>query len=177
VGLAALAISRQAGAARVVVIGGPRHRLELARNFGADALIDIESEPDPVARRRLVLAETGPFGADVVIECVGHPAAVNEGIELCRDGGKYLVLGQYADAGNISFNPHLITRKQLQVVGSWGFEPRHVDTALALLARTHLKELFAAEITHRFPLARADEALHTVRQWRSGKAVIAPWET
>ena len=46
VGLAALAISRQAGAARVVVIGGPRHRLELASNFGADAVIDIESEPD-----------------------------------------------------------------------------------------------------------------------------------
>ena len=87
------------------------------------------------------------------------------------------MLGQYADAGNISFNPHLITRKQLQVVGSWGFEPRHVDAALSLLARTNLKELFAGEITHRFPLAGADEALQTVRQWRSGKAVIAPWET
>ena len=75
-----------------------------------------------------------------MIECVGHPAAVNEGIELCRDGGKYLVLGQYADAGNISFNPHTITRKQLQLIGSWGFEPRHVDRALSLLAATNLKD-------------------------------------
>jgi threonine dehydrogenase-like Zn-dependent dehydrogenase len=174
VGLAALAISRRSGAARVIVIGGPPHRLELARRFGADALIDIIAVPDPAERQRAVLAETGPYGADVVIECVGHPAAVNEGIDLCRDGGKYLALGQYADAGNISFNPHTVTRKQLQIVGSWGFEPRHVDRALSLLAGTNLKELFAGEITHRFPLSEANAALDTVREWRSGKAVLEP---
>ncbi len=174
VGLAALAISREAGAARVVVIGGPAHRLELARSFGADAVIDIEQAPEAAERRRLVLEQTGPYGADVVIECVGHPAAVNEGVELCRDGGQYLVLGQYADAGNIPFNPHTITRKQLRVIGSWGFEPRHVDAALSLLARTPLKQRFAAEITHRFRLHEAADALETVREWRSGKAVIVP---
>src|SRR6185295_19057713 len=98
------------------------------------------------------------------IECVGHPAAVNEGIELCRDGGTYLVLGQYADAGNISFNPHTITRKQLRLVGSWGFEPRHVGRGLELLARSEWKDLFAAEITHRYPLSEANAALETVRE-------------
>src|SRR5262249_14981664 len=90
VGRAALALSRQSGAARVVVIGGPRHRLELARRFGAHVVVDIATIPDPVERQRVVLAETGTYGADVVIECVGHPSAVNEGIALCRDGGKYL---------------------------------------------------------------------------------------
>jgi threonine dehydrogenase-like Zn-dependent dehydrogenase len=174
VGLAALAVSRQSGASRVIVIGGPPHRLELARHFGADVVVDIATLPDADERKRAVLAETGTYGADVVIECVGHPAAVNEGIELCRDGGKYLVLGQYADAGNISFNPHTITRKQLQLVGSWGFEPRHVHRALSMLERTHFKDLFASEITHRFALSEANAALETVREWRSGKAVLIP---
>jgi threonine dehydrogenase-like Zn-dependent dehydrogenase len=174
VGLAALAVSRQSGASRVIVIGGPPHRLELARHFGADVVVDIAAVPDADERKRAVLAETGTYGADVVIECVGHPAAVNEGIELCRDGGKYLVLGQYADAGNISFNPHTITRKQLQLVGSWGFEPRHVHRALSMLERTHFKDLFASEITHRFALSEANAALETVREWRSGKAVLIP---
>ena len=174
VGLAALAVVRQAGAARVVMIGGPPHRLDLAREFGADAVIDIQEVPDPAERRKLVLEETGPYGADAVIECVGHPAVVNEGLDLCRDGATYLVLGQYADAGNIPFNPHTITRKQLRLVGSWGFEARHVDRALTLLARTNLKERFAAEVTHRFPLAEVNAALQTVREWRSGKAVITP---
>jgi threonine dehydrogenase-like Zn-dependent dehydrogenase len=174
VGLAALALSRHSGASKVVAIGGPPHRLALAKQFGADAVVDIESNRDPAERLQAVRDAVGPYGADVVIECVGHPEAVNEGIHMCRDGGKFLVLGQYADAGNISFNPHLITRKQLQVVGSWGFEARHVDRALSLLETTHWTDLFAGEITHRFPLAAANDALDAVRNWRSGKAVLLP---
>ncbi|MBK9170060.1 MAG: zinc-binding dehydrogenase [Bryobacterales bacterium] len=175
VGLAALAVAREAGAAKVVVIGGPPHRLEIARRFGADAVIDVGAVPDPEERHRVAQREISPHGADVVIECVGHPQAVNEGIALCRDGGAYLVLGQYADAGNIEFNPHIITRKQLRVIGSWGFEPRHVDKALALLARDkQVRDLFASEITHHFRLADADRALQTVRNWQSGKSVLIP---
>ncbi len=174
VGLAALAVSLEAGASKVIVVGGPKHRLELARQFGAAATIDIADFPDIAQRREAVLAETGPYGADQVIECVGHPAAVNEGLDFCRDGAQFLVLGQYADAGNISFNPHTITRKQLRMIGSWGFEPRHVDAALSLLSRTSWKEKFAAEITHRFPLEQANAALDTVREWRGGKVVLLP---
>jgi threonine dehydrogenase-like Zn-dependent dehydrogenase len=172
VGLAAIAVARQSGASRIIAIGGPQHRLELAHRFGADAIVDIQSITDPAARRARVVEEAGGYGADLVIECVGHPEAVNEGIEMCRDGGKFLVLGQYANAGNISFNPHTITRKQLEVRGSWGFEPRHWDKALSLLNRTHLKELFAAEVTHRYPLRDANAALDTVRHWRGGKTVL-----
>ncbi|MBM3775955.1 MAG: zinc-binding dehydrogenase [Acidobacteria bacterium] len=174
VGLAALAVSRQCGAARVIAIGGPPHRLELARKFGASAVIDIAQAPDPAERIRLAVQETGGYGADVVIECVGHPAAVREGVEMCRDGGRYLVLGQYGNAGEVLFNPHVITRKQLQITGSWGFEPRHLDRALSLLAGSGWGELFAQEVSDRFPLDQADAALETVREWRSAKAVLTP---
>ncbi len=173
VGLAAIAVSRQSGASRIIAIGGPSHRLDLARKFGADVAIDYTAE-DVAVRRDRILAETGGYGADVVLECVGIPGAVNEGVELCRDGGSYLVLGQYANAGNISFNPHTITRKQLRIAGSWGFEPRHVDRALQFLSLGRWKELFAEEVTHRFPLAEADSALAAVRSWQSGKAVLTP---
>jgi threonine dehydrogenase-like Zn-dependent dehydrogenase len=173
VGLAALAVARQSGAGRIVAVGGPPHRLELARQFGADAVIDV-GQVTGVERQKQIVAETGGFGADVVIECVGHPEAVNEGIELSRDGGKFLVLGQYANAGNISFNPHTITRKQLEIRGSWGFEPRHVDGALRMLGLGRWAELFAGQVTHRYPLAQANEALETVRDWRAGKTVLIP---
>jgi len=174
VGLAALAVARQAGAGRVIAIGGPAHRLKLATEFGADVVIDINETKDPGARREIVLQETGGYGADVVIECVGYPEAVNEGIELPRDGGKFLVLGQYANAGNISFNPHTITRKQLEVRGSWGFEPRHVDAALRMLESGRWGELFASEVTHRYKLDEANEAIQAVKNWQTGKAVITP---
>ncbi|MDQ6677512.1 MAG: zinc-binding dehydrogenase, partial [Acidobacteriota bacterium] len=174
VGLAALAVAKQAGAARVVVVGGPVHRLQLARAFGADALVDMAQFPDSESRREAVLRETGPHGADVVIECVGNPDAVNEGLGFCRDGAQFLVLGQYANAGEILFNPHTVTRKQLRVTGSWGFEPRHVDRALRMLSVPFWKERFTAEITHKYPLAQANEALENVRAWAGGKTVILP---
>jgi threonine dehydrogenase-like Zn-dependent dehydrogenase len=177
VGLAAIAVARIAGAAKIVAIGGPKHRLELARGFGADTVIDIDEIRNVDARREAVFSALGPYGADQVVECVGHPDAVNEGIPLCRDGGQFLVLGQYADAGNISFNPHTITRKQLRVIGSWGFEPRHVDRAIRLLEQNAgLRAQFTKGITHRFPLAEADEALQTARSWAGGKVVILPNE-
>ena len=173
VGLAALAVARQSGAGKIIAIGGPPHRLEQARQFGADMTFDV-SAVSAIDRRSQVIEATGGYGADIVIECVGHPEAVNEGIELARDGGKFLVLGQYANAGNINFNPHTITRKQLEIRGSWGFEPRHVDAALHFLTLGDWAPKFAAQVTHRFPLSAANQALETVRLWQSGKAVLLP---
>lgn len=173
VGLASIAVCRSAGASRIIAIGGPPHRLQLAREFGADVVIDVAEVSTPEERRQIVLRESGGFGADQVIECVGRPEAVNEGLELGRDGAQFLVLGQYGNAGNISFNPHTITRKQLRVIGSWGFEPRHVHRAIELL-RSGWKDRFASAVTHRFSLAHVNQAMEHTRELRGGKTVIVP---
>jgi threonine dehydrogenase-like Zn-dependent dehydrogenase len=174
VGLAAIAVAIESGASKVVVIGAPSERLTLAREFGAHAVVSILERPSVGERRDLVLKETGPYGADVVLECVGRPEAVTEGWELCRDGGRCLVLGQYANSGSVTFSPHTITRKQLQVSGSWGFEPRHVDLAVRMLENPRWQDIFAREVTHRFPLAEANSALKTARSQTAGKVVILP---
>ena len=175
VGLAALAVAIESGAAKTVVVGGPAHRLKMALEFGADAVVSLDEYKTVEARRAAVCDVVGEYGADVVLECVGHPSAVPEGFELCRDGGKYLVLGQYANAGNVEFNPHIITKKQLTVMGSWAFEARHVLGAVEFLARSaKWCELFSRQVTHRFTLDQADEALATVRRLEAGKAVILP---
>ena len=174
VGIAAVAVARSAGAGRVIVLGGPKHRLEMARRFGADHTLDIDDVREVNARIDAVRQLTGGHGADLVLECVGIPAAVAEGMEMCRDGGKYLVLGHYCDAGTIPFNPHVITRKQLQVFGSWSSEPRHLQAALDYLRATRSRFPFASMVTDRFPLERANEALMATANWRSTKSVIVP---
>lgn len=174
VGIAALAVAKSAGASRVIVIGGPRQRLELARRFGADDIIDLAETAEPQARIAAVRALTGGHGADVVLECVGHPSAIGEGMEMCRDGGKYLVLGHYCDAGPVLWNPHVITRKQLQVFGSWSSEPRHLQAALDFLRANQERFPFAQMVSHRFTLAQADEALQTTARWEALKSVIVP---
>lgn len=172
VGISALAVAKDAGASRVIVIGGPAARLDLAKRFGADSTIDIDMVRDPKERLARVRELTGGNGADVVLECVGIPVAVPEGMELCRDGGKFLILGHYCDAGTVAFNPHVITRKQLQVFGSWSSEPRHLKTALEFLRARLAEYPFAEMVTHRFPLEKANEALQTTAQWQSAKSVL-----
>lgn len=174
VGLASLAIAKEAGGRPTIVIGGPRDRLERCKRFGADVTIDIDEVTDSTERRRRVLDATGGYGADVVVECVGLPQAVVEGWELCRDGARYLVLGHYGDAGPIPLNPHLITRKELTVLGTWGSEPQHWTIALEFLRTRRQTYPFHELITHRFRLDQVNEALAAVARWETGKAVIVP---
>ena len=174
VGIAALAVAKSAGASRVIVVSGPAHRLELAVRFGADALINIDEVQEPRARIEAVRRLTGGYGADVVLECVGHPTAVVEGMEMCRDSGKYLVLGHYCDAGTVAFNPQVITRKQLQVFGSWSSEPRHLKAALEFLRNHGERFPFAAVVTHRFGLGEANAALAATASWEAAKSAIVP---
>ena len=174
VGIAALAVAKSAGASQVILLGAPKHRLEMARRFGADHVIDIDEARTSPERIDAVRKLTGGYGADVVLECVGAPTAVVEGMEMCRDGGKYLVLGHYCDAGPVSWNPHVVTRKELTVIGSWSSEPRHLQTAIGFL-RDHREQFpFADMVTHRFCLEDANEALATTAGWKSAKSVLVP---
>jgi L-iditol 2-dehydrogenase len=174
VGIAALAVAKSAGAAQLIVVGGPQLRLEAAQRFGADHTLNIDEVSNPAERIAAVRSLTGGYGADVVVECVGRPGAVVEGLEMCRDGAKYLVLGHYCDAGTVALNPHVITRKQLQVSGSWSSEPRHLKAALEFLRRNLQQFPFAELVSHRFGLAQANEALAATRKWESLKSVIVP---
>jgi len=174
VGISALAVAKSAGAGTTIVVGGPANRLEMARRFGADHVIDIANAKTPEARIDAVRQLTGGFGADAVLECVGSPSAVVEGVEMCRDGGRYLVLGHYCNAGPVSFNPHVITRKQLYMIGSWSSEPRHMKAAIEFLRVTPNQFPFRDMVTHRFGLDQCNEALATTASWQCAKSVIIP---
>jgi threonine dehydrogenase-like Zn-dependent dehydrogenase len=85
VGLACVAVARDRGAARIIVIGGPAQRLALATRFGADECLDVTAL-SPADRLARIMEATGGFGADLVLECVGLPQVVDEGLPMCRDG-------------------------------------------------------------------------------------------
>jgi len=174
VGLGAIAVARDRGAGSIIAIGGPKHRLETARRFGADHTIDIDEVKDPGERVRLVRSLTEGRGADVVLECVGLPPAVPEGFEMCRDDGRYLVLGHYGDAGPTQINPHIITRKELTVFGSWAYEARHQMQAIDFLSKKQKTYPFASLITHKFPLEKVNDALQATATWSSVKSAIIP---
>ena len=175
VGIAAAMYAHLSGAAKVIVVGGPASRLALARELGVgDVHVDLFAVADPAARIALVLGETpGGRGADVVLECAGVPAAVAEGFEMARRNGRYLVLGQYTDRGATPINPHVITRKQLTVAGSWAFAEAHYLRYIQSLPRLADRFDLTRLITP-YPLEDANRALADVAAGAVMKAVLVP---
>ena len=132
IGILAIAAAREMGAGLVVAVGAPESpRLALARRFGADATVNIDAVKAPKDRVAAVREIVGGYGADLVMDCSGHPTAGPEGIEFLRDGGTYVEMGQFTDAGGIDTNWHRICTKDLNVLGSWAFTandlPKGVD--------------------------------------------------
>jgi threonine dehydrogenase-like Zn-dependent dehydrogenase len=119
VGLSAIALARLAGARPIVAIGSPPSRLDLAGDMGAGDVFGLDTT-SPAERLEAVRSLTFGEGADVVIEAAGSPRAIEEGLTLVRDGGRYVVAGHYTDVGPSTINAHEhINRKHLDIRGCW----------------------------------------------------------
>ncbi|HUG54810.1 MAG TPA: zinc-binding dehydrogenase [Vicinamibacteria bacterium] len=175
VGLNAAVFSALAGASAVVVIGAPAARLEIARELGADDVLDLAQAPSPAQRVAWVRERTGGRGADVVIEATGNPLAVPEGLEMLRDAGRYVMVGQYTDAGDAPLNPHRhVNRRHATVLGCWGYEFTHLYRAMALMARHQARLGWGRLVTREYALEDAGEALAAMERMDVVKAVLRP---
>lgn len=163
IGLLTLGLAKQAGATRAIVIGGPSERLEVARSFGADAVIDIDSVRDPAERTRLVLAETlAGLGADLVFGCVGLAPAWLEGISYVRDGGRFMELGLASDTGDVTFNPSTqLVAKNISLMGTLGLE-NYQDALVAGRFLSAGRLPFHQLVSHQLPLERVGDAIQAL---------------
>jgi L-iditol 2-dehydrogenase len=175
VGLNAAIFAQLSGASRVLVVGAPASRLEAARRLGAEDTCDITIVRDPEARVRWVRDRTCARGADVVIEASGNPAALPEGLEMLRDAGRYVVVGQYTDVGDVAINPHRhINRRHAEIAGCWGYEYTHLHRALALMAKHRERFRWGDLVTREYPLEDAAQALADMEGLKVVKALIRP---
>ncbi len=83
VGLSAVAIAKLSGAGQVLCIGAPLTRLEVARQMGADAVLNLTGCDLP-GRIDWVIGKTQGRGSDVTIEATGVPSAVVEAMRYTR---------------------------------------------------------------------------------------------
>jgi threonine dehydrogenase-like Zn-dependent dehydrogenase len=176
-GLCCVMASRQAGAEQIIVTGTTKdaRRLEVAKAFGADAVIDVQTE-DALAR---VQDLTDGRGVDVVLDCTvgGGTAPTLLGIESAkRRGGTMVVQGE----GNQEF-PNFpigrLTRKGMTLKSARGHSYRAVEQALQTLA----SHRFPLEMmtTHRFGLSEVDYAIKSVGGQGAPGAIhvsVLPWK-
>lgn len=109
------------------------------------------------------------------MDCSGHPSAGPEGIEMLRDGGTYVEMGQFTDAGSIETNWHRICTKDLNVFGSWAFTANDIPQGIAMLDRARDRYPWS-EMQTRFPFTEKGigEAVRAALDMRSVKSTIAP---
>jgi L-iditol 2-dehydrogenase len=174
VGLSLIALARMSGASAVLAIGAPGDRLTLARRMGATHTLELEGT-SPEGRRAAVLEATNGRGVDVGIEASGSPRAVEEGLTLVRDGGRYVIAGHYTNAGPSTINAHEdINRKHLEIRGCWGSEAGHFVRALTILEQ-HASHVPWRDIGAKvYPLSRVNEALADAEAMRLPKAIVDP---
>ena len=180
IGLLALVAAREMGAGRTVVVGAPEEpRLKICRAFGADATVSIEEHRTPESRiaavRDIVRGFGADFGADLVVECTGHPSAGPEGIEMLRDGGSCIEMGQFTDAGSIETNWHRICTKDVTILGSWAFTANDIPLGIGMIERTTDRSPWHL-MQKTFPLSEAGvaEATGTAMDMGCIKATIVP---
>jgi threonine dehydrogenase-like Zn-dependent dehydrogenase len=176
VGLAAVMLSKLAGAEHIVCVEGNEARLRQAGNFGAAILVDMRKpELSTVeARWDYVNKAVGFRGVNLVIECSGHVSAFEEGINLLARNGKYLLVGTWAGHSTVSVNPFRVVQKALSIIGSTYATPKDYFRATKLVEANHQRFPLADCVTHKYELQETEKALRVVAAGEAIKAVIVP---
>jgi threonine dehydrogenase-like Zn-dependent dehydrogenase len=136
--------------ARVLGVSRSKDKLDL----GAQLACEWTATPDEAAA---VIAEHSPLGgADLVIECAGTLAALDQAIALVRPGGTILAFGTQTEAeGRLAF--YQLYKKEILLVSARASLPRDMTLAIdvAVTGAVQLTPL----VTDRLPLEAAADAI------------------
>lgn len=166
IGCFAVGIARAAGAAHVIASDINPKRLALAARMGAH--VTLNAATTDVAQA--VNVETGGEGADVVCEMSGVPSALHQAFRTVRMGGHVQLLGIPKGEVPIDFANEIIFKgiTVYGVIGRKMYETWHQMRRFLTAGLLDPRPV----ITHRFPLARIDDALAAIRSGDAGKVIL-----
>ena len=155
-GLLAVAGARRMGAAEVSIEARHRHQKQSAERLGAH------------------VGASGKY--DVVVEAAGSPEGLAHAIDLVGPRGTVVVVSVHLGNVNIDWRP--LFHHEARLIPSLGYcrheQGREMDAAAAMIAAD--PEIARTLITHRFPLADAQEAFRVAADRSAGaiRVVIEP---
>lgn len=175
IGMAAIQLAKAMGAGRVIAASRGVEGAALARETGADAVVDSATE-DPRAFRDAVLAASDGKGADVVIDPVGGTLA-EAALRALNWSGRLVVVG-FASGGVPSFKGNYLLVRNIGVSGiQWtDYRARQLDRVHA--AQRQIFALWSEgklqpRISRRLPLSETAAALADLNEGRArGKIVL-----
>lgn len=139
-GLAAVVAAKAAGADTILATGlsRDRHKLDLAKEFGADVVVDVETED----LRDAAHLTTGGRGFDVVLDTSPHATGpLLDALDIVRTGGTVVSAGLKTRPIE-NFPIDLLTLKNIRLIGCGGSSVQSYQQAAGIVA------------SGRFPLSR-----------------------
>lgn len=165
VGLSGTQLAKAMGA-KVIALDTSPERCQMAKDFGADEVINV-AEQNPV---EVIHELTHGEGAHKTLDCTSSSEARAAAVRSTRAWGTACFVGIGGDV-TLNVQPDLINR-QITLVGSWTFSKQGQAACAEFVADNNIdvEKLF----THRWQLDQADEAYKVFDKQTSGKAVILP---
>ncbi len=164
IGLLAVVVARLAGASRIIVADRVAHRLERARQLGADLAVDFSKDSVTEA----VFDLTDGKGAHVIFDAAGKPESINTALASARRGARLVIIG--------------IPSQQQVGVNLW--QAMHQEVTISVQKRSNCNDHDALEmirrkminpgsiVSHRFPLTDGAKAFEIMAEYADG--VVKP---
>ncbi|MCX7972974.1 MAG: alcohol dehydrogenase catalytic domain-containing protein [Candidatus Aminicenantes bacterium] len=156
IGLCSLFHCYLAGASLIIAIDKVEARLEAARRLGAHWVDNPELKKE--------VNEIWAAQFDLAFDCCGDQQALNQAVSILKPGGKLIIIG-IPEIDQISFDPHLLRRKEITI-----YNVRRQNNfflqAIEFLQKN--KEALKSLITHHFPLTDIQKAFDLASNYEDG---------
>lgn len=170
IGILTIQMARVAGATRIIATDKLAHRLDAAREFGANVAIQASDEGQ---EREALMRETKGRGMDVTFEAAGEKSAVETAIEAAKPGARVVLCG-IPSVDITTFTASTARRKGLTI--KLVRRMKHVYPRAIRLAESGQVDVRSI-VTHRFSLADADQAFQVANRREGLKILVEPSTT
>jgi 2-desacetyl-2-hydroxyethyl bacteriochlorophyllide A dehydrogenase len=158
-GLMMLQLAKRTGAATVDMVDINPERLETARILGCTSAVTDADELDR------------PRGWDVVIDCTGVVAAIEDGLGRVAKAGTFLQFGVSDYGARVTIDPYRIYNQEITITGSMAVNHSYERAAELFLGGVLDPDIF---ISDRLPLDRYDDAIDRMRRGVGRKIQVVP---
>jgi len=150
-----------------VVLDMKKERLDLAKKFGADIVMN-PAEEDVIKKIKDL---TDGYGCDVYIEATGHPSSVQQGLEAIRKMGTFVEFSVFGELTTVDWSI-ISDTKELNLLGSH-LSPFCYEPVIEWIRNGKLPT--EGVVTHKFPLDQFKQAFDIAgKADKSLKVVLIP---
>ncbi|QUH30651.1 MDR/zinc-dependent alcohol dehydrogenase-like family protein [Vallitalea guaymasensis] len=163
-GLGMVGAIKQKNPKLLIVLDLKDDRLELAKKFGADMVMNPAKE-DVIEK---IMELTEGYGCDVYIEATGHPKSVQQGLEAIRKMGTFVEFSVFKDLATADWSI-ISDRKELNLFGAH-LSPYCYEPVIEWIGNGKLPT--EGVVTHKLPLEEWKKAFEIAEKGDNSLKVI-----